>query len=227
MHKICLQRRILYILLAMFIAWAYATDLCAEIIDKPGYLIYLPDRRRDVMLYPLVVALSPSADAQSMINAWKGVADKFKLMVLASKEFKNGVDMNSILRNLSGIVQEASINFPVDRSKIIATGFSGGAMGAHAFIFTYPNLISAVVINTGMMHEYYFERKFEYPRNKLVVFLASPADFRYGEMKRDKEFLESIGWKTKWIEFNGGHAIAPNDAYQQAAGWLVEQLKIR
>ena len=52
--------------------------------------------------------------------------------------------------------------------------------------------------------------------------LASPSDFRYQEMKRDRTFLEILGWKTKWIEFQGGHRIAPAASYDQAARWLIE-----
>ncbi len=57
-----------------------------------------------------------------------------------------------------------------------------------------------------------------------MVFLASPTDFRYNEMKRDRGFLESHGWKTKWIEFTGGHTLAPYEIYEQAAQWLEKNL---
>ena len=116
------------------------------------------------------------------------------------------------------------MNFPIDRSKIIVSGFSGGAMGSHAFAFSYPRLISAVVLNTGMIHEHYTQQKHRYPRRKLAVFLASPTDFRYEAMKQDRKFLESLDWKTKWIEFKGGHSIAPDSVYQKAAQWLRENL---
>jgi hypothetical protein len=99
-------------------------------------------------------------------------------------------------------------------------------MGAHAFAFLSPQLISAVVINTGMMHENYSQgaQKYMYPKGKLAVFLASPTDFRYGAMKKDRVFLEELGWKTQWIEFAGGHTFAPQAKYEEAALWLEEEL---
>jgi hypothetical protein len=39
-------------------------------------------------------------------------------------------------------------------------------------------------------------------------------------MKRDRAFLEARGWVAKWIEFPGGHTIAPASAYEEAAAWL-------
>ena len=98
-------------------------------------------------------------------------------------------------------------------------------MQSHSFSFHYPGLISAIVINTGMMDDYYINRVSSYPKRKIAVFLASPTDFRYNEMKRDRNFLEKLEWKTKWIEFTGGHVLAPDSAYQEAAAWLAEQFQ--
>lgn len=42
-------------------------------------------------------------------------------------------------------------------------------------------------------------------------------------MSRDRKFLESRGWKTRWIEFTGGHSFAPEEVYQEAADWLASQ----
>ena len=75
-----------------------------------------------------------------------------------------------------------------------------------------------------MISEYYLNKKFNYPRGKIAVFLASPSDFRYSEMKRDLAFLKSLGWKTEWIEFKGGHKAAPPSAYKEAAKRLYSYL---
>lgn len=155
-----------------------------------------------------------------MINLWKPVADKLKWVVIASKEFKNGIDMTQSLAALSESLNQVTAQFPIDKSKIILTGISGGAMGAHAFAYTYPSMVSAVIVNTGMINEYYLERKSNYPRHKIAVFLASPSDFRYNEMRRDREALESLGWMIKWIEFKGGHTLAPLPVYLEAANWI-------
>lgn len=198
----------------------------SETIDRPKYLVYIPAGVDHSKKYPLVIALSPGGDAQSMINTWRSVSDKNKWIIFASKEFQNNVDMDKIMSSLLSIVsRDLLLRLPVDRSKIIATGFSGGAMGSHAFAFLYPRLASAVVLNTGMMHEHYAQKKYNYPRGKLAVFLASPTDFRYEAMKKDRKFLEDLGWKTEWIEFKGGHTIAPASCYQEAAQWLQKNFK--
>ena len=196
----------------------------ADVIDTPQYLLYKPAGIDAAKKYPLVIALSPSADAQSMIATWKKVSDRYTWIILASKEFRNGVASEPILSRLASTVDELSSRLPIDTTKVIATGNSGGGMGAHQFAFLYPRLISAIVINTGMMHEYYAAKRDSYPRGRIAVFLASPTDFRYQEMKNNRQFLESLDWKTKWIEFKGGHSMAPMSVYQEATAWLSEQL---
>lgn len=201
------------------------SSLCfsQEQSDYPKYILYFPQALEKTKNSPLVVALSPSADAQSMINVWRPVADKFKWVIFASKEFKNGLDMTQSMKSIASSLEEVFAEFSVDKSKIILTGVSGGAMGAHAFVYTYPDLVNAIVVNTGMINNYYLDKKSSYPRYKLAVFLASPTDFRYNEMKRDRTILDSVGWMTKWIEFTGGHVLAPESVYLEAADWISEQ----
>jgi len=104
------------------------------------------------------------------------------------------------------------------------TGLTGGGMGSHGFAKYLPERVSALVINTGMMAD--GSQTDDYPQGKLAVFLASPSDFRYQAMQRDQAFLQLRGWKTAWIEFPGGHTLAPEASYQQAADWLEQKLAI-
>ncbi len=227
MQKI--QKRVISKILATILfVFAVSVTFAAssETVDLGDCIVYVPSQIDYNNKNPLVVALSPGADAQGMINLWRNIAERHKWIILASKEFQNGCDMEAVLHRVAAKVEKVFLNFPVDKNRVIATGFSGGGMGSHAFSFLHPKLIAAVVINTGMIHEYYFNQASEYlyPKSKLVVFLASPTDFRYQEMKRNKDFLEKLGWKTKWIEFQGGHKFAPEVVYEQAVKWLKEQL---
>ncbi len=123
-----------------------------------------------------------------------------------------------LFRQLEAELNDVEKKYNVDTNRIIFAGFSGGGMGAHAFSKFYPGRVYGVVVNTGMMEDTFMTE--DYPREKHAVFLASPTDFRYNQMKRDQAFLESHGWNVKWIEFAGGHAAAPDSSYEQAAEWL-------
>lgn len=209
--------------MALLLGVSYCYGDSPKIADNSSYILYVPSGIDAGRKYPLMVALSPSADAQTMLNTWKYISERHKWIIFASKEFRNGIDMHKLFSQLNVQLESVFSNYPIDRSKVIATGLSGGGMGSHALAFSYPNLIYAVVVNTGMIHEYYLGQISAYPRGKIAVFFASPTDFRYREMRRDRDFLANLGWRVKWIEFEGGHTIAPQDAYEQAAEWLNEQ----
>ena len=167
------------------------------------------------------MALSPVGDAATMAQTWQQVADRHQWVVMASKEFHNGLAEDQFLPQLLERLAHLITKYPVDPSKIVVTGLSGGGMGSHMFAVGHPRRVRAVVVNTGIIPEPYKQK--DYPKGKVVVFLASPTDFRYAEMKADFEFLRQQRWRTKWIEFEGGHVLAPAWAYEEAAQWIDTQ----
>jgi predicted esterase len=194
-----------------------------QVVDRGNYLVFLPKGINMQEKHPLVFALSPTADARSMIAKWSGVAAKHQWIVAASKDFHNDVSANIVFPAVEAELTDVETNYPVNLTRVIMTGLSGGAMGSHAMSAYYPDRVTAIVVNTGMINEIFYEDS-SYPLGKWAVFLASPTDFRYEEMKRDRAFLDSKGWVTEWIEFTGGHALAPDEVYEQAAAWLEKNL---
>jgi predicted esterase len=193
-----------------------------NIADHGTHLVYVPNGVSFDKKNWLLFALCPGGNARSMIRKWYKVADKHAWILAASKESRNGLPFDVGLPLIEAELRAVEREYPVDSGKVIFTGLSGGGMASHAFAKFSPSLVSAVVINTGMMEASFMTAN--YPEQKLAVFLASPTDFRYNEMQRDRAFLESHRWKTKWIEFVGGHVLAPDDVCEQAAQWLEENL---
>ena len=112
----------------------------SKTLETSDYILYLPNSMDDSIRHPLLIAFSPSANAQEMINTWKGPAEKQKWIILASKKVRNGANLNEILPHLANTLEIISNIHPIDKSKTIVTGFSGGGMTAHYFSFLYPNL---------------------------------------------------------------------------------------
>ena len=193
-------------------------------IDQADYLLRLPSQLDASRKHPLVVALAPDGAPRPLVNLWTPVSEQRKWLLFGSKTVRNGVDLNPQIEPLRRAIQEVIARYPVDQRKVIVTGFSGGAMASHDLAFELRDLVAATVLNTGMMGEWERAREASRPRGKLAVFLASPTDFRYEQMKLDRQFLERLGWNTTWIVFDGGHRSAPPWAVQRAAAWLDEQL---
>jgi predicted esterase len=195
-----------------------------KVVETGEYVLYLPSELDLQSRHPLLVALSPTADAWSMIRAWQPVVEKYKWLLYASKTSRNGVPYAGIVPPLIAAIKSVGAAYPVDKSRIIATGLSGGGMASHYLAYAHPELFAAVIINTGMMAE--DQPTWPHPpRGKIAVFVASPTDFRYEQMKKNRLFLESLGWKTHWIEFPGGHRLAPSAVLEEAAEWLSQEFQ--
>ena len=195
-----------------------------KVVETGEYVLYLPSELDLQSRHPLLVALSPTADAWGMIRAWQPVVEKHKWLLYASKTSRNGVPYAGIIPPLIAAIRSVGAAYPVDKSRIIATGLSGGGMASHCLAYMHPELFAAVIINTGMMAE--DQPTWPHPpRNKIAVFVASPTDFRYEQMKKNRLFLESLGWKTHWIEFPGGHRLAPSAVLEDAAEWLSQEFQ--
>lgn len=204
--------------------WMRLSWLRAERMQDQGtYLVYIPGGLEPGKTYPLVFALSPSADAESMILKWQPVAEKHRWIIAASKESRNGVDVRIIMRQIQTEFAEVFRKYPAAPDRVIFTGLSGGGMASYAVTVAYPSQVWALVINTGMMFYGEFPPD-NLPKGKLAAMLASPADFRYREMNRDRDILAANGWDVNWIEFADGHTLAPDWAYEQAAAWLESKM---
>ena len=199
---------------------------CEPIQKTISYEAYVPFYLDPKEKYPMVLLLSPTGDGPALIPLWKDAADHLGWILIASKDHKNGIDYRYLLPRLHRTIEAAIKKYPVDTRRIIVSGMSGGGMSSHTMAYTYPELVSAIVVNTGMMSEFFKDKEATYPRGKVAVFLASPTNFRYDEMQSDKEMLDRLEWKTKWIEFEGGHVPAPIEDYMQAAEWINDQFKI-
>jgi hypothetical protein len=198
-----------------------------EVTDEGKYLVYVPSGVDKAKRYPLVVVFSPGGDAEGSIALWREVADKYQWFVLASKEFRNGVDTDEIFPGLiSDLEKRIFTSYPIDPKRVVASGMSGGGMASHLIIFEYADKFRAIIPNVGVIHPYCLENQVQYPIGKLAVFLASPTDSNYTAMLRDRQIVERFSWKTQWIEFEGGHITAPQWAYEKAAKWLDEQMKM-
>ena len=197
--------------------------VAGSLVETPAYLIYRPKGLIPGKKYPLVFALSPSGNALSMISTWTAVADKRSWIIAASTEFKHGAKFTASMEALNAALTEIEETYAVDPTRVIFSGFSDGGMAAHAFAQFHAERVRAVVINTAIIQPSFMNDR--YPSGKTAVLIASPTDRRFADMKHDQTFLEQRGWKTIWLEFAGGHAIAPRGTYDRAAELLEKNLR--
>lgn len=196
-------------------------------VHQPSWEVYVPKGLQPGKRCPLIVGLTPDGVGKNEIAVLKQACDRYKSIAIGSNDCKNELDYDQWEPKVVAAINQACKLYPIDPEKIYVSGFSGGGMAAYYFAEDHPEIVKGLIINTGMMPYASDPPKDEplpndFPKAKHAVFLASPTDFRYKAMKKNRELLKKkLGWKVDWIEFQGGQKYAPSEKYVEAVR-LVE-----
>ena len=200
----------------------------ASDFNPNDYVVFLPTGINSYIPRPVIIGFSPSANGKDVVNIWKEAAEENNCVIIASNKVRNGMDIQAELLVIKKDLNEYfSKEYPIDLKKLIAVGSSGGGMASHLFSFLHPDSVSAVISNVGYIHEGTLSQSKIYPQNKICAFLAGTTDYNYKLMKEDLKFLQNHGWTCKWIEFVGGHVMAPQEQRKEALKFVLDELEKR
>ena len=198
----------------------------AQDFNSEDYVIFLPKGIASYIPRPVIIGFSPSGNGKDVVNIWQEAAEENNAVIIASNKVRNGLDIQTVLLVIKKDLNEKfSKEYPIDLKKVIAVGSSGGGMASHLFSFLHPDTVSAVISNVGYIHEGTLAQSKIYPQNKICAFLAGTTDYNYKLMKEDLAFLQKHGWTCKWIEFIGGHVMAPQEQRKEALKFVLDELE--
>ncbi|WP_148590573.1 hypothetical protein [Aquisphaera giovannonii] len=203
-------------------------------LDLPDALVYIPAGLEAGRAYPMVVAFTPDGKVKRTLNDWRGAADRFHWIVYASKGYSNATagaaDFDAYARSIWAMVEAAIARFPVDRTRLILAGFSGGGSFAEYVNSRAGGPAAAMVIDANGTYAYGDDPMVPFPASsaassrRLAAFLYSPTDRRFGQATRmDQAFYHRKGWDTTLLSYKGGHVDAPPGRYLAAATWIASR----
>ncbi len=206
-------------------------------IRQSDALIYLPPGLKAGATYPILVAFSPTTSFFTRtLNFWKAEANRNKWIIYSSREVTDRILRNAqyeyetLVPLVRQHIDAALREFPVDSSRIILAGFSGGAAFAHDLNIAYPGFAAAVVDNSN--GAFYAGVPFDHlppasefsGSRRIAVFLASPSDHVfYAQVQATIPIYQHWGWQTLFLSYKGGHIPAPAARIRQAMAWLTSR----
>ncbi len=206
-----------------------------RILDLPDALVYLPAAIQPGQTYPMVAAFTPDGRIKRTLGDWRAVADRFHWIIYASKQFSDqsaqaAPDFDRYGYLIWTSVQKALVAFPVDRTRVVLAGFSGGGFFAEYLNSRVPGLAAAVVVDANGLSAHGDDPAIPFPRvtdaesRRLAAFLYSPSDQRFGRATQlDRAYYQQQGWTTLLLRYAGGHVDAPSSLYMRGASWIVAQ----
>ena len=188
-----------------------------------SYELYLPKDYSPDIPYPLIICLSPGGNGKEFRDSVYPVTNEKGYILVGSNDFRNNIGSSVFLPRIYGTLDDVKSKFNIDENRIYACGFSGGGMGTYVISYFKPRYFRGLIVNSGAIHANLYNREMlEQMGVEKVVLICGRNDnvVTCEYMRNDEKWLNSAGIETRIIEFNGGHQIAPADAYMEAINWL-------
>jgi phospholipase/carboxylesterase len=128
---------------------------------------------------------------------------------------------------LAGFINEACQRYPVDRSKIVAVGFSQGGMMAHNLTVRWPERFAALVGIGTAFPDFLTDRA-----TKREAYEKLPTLIEHGRAdeaismsraRKSIEKLRGLGFPVTFRDYDCGHEVAA-DGVRDMSAFLTEQV---
>jgi pimeloyl-ACP methyl ester carboxylesterase len=188
-----------------------------EINANEHCVMYLPSTYSKEKKYATLLFFDPHAEAETVVNSYKALAEKYNCILVASVNSKNGLPIEESVSYANNMLNYVLENCSVDTSKIFAAGFSGGAKVAMAFASMNSKVKG--VAYCGAALPVTFSRK--------ITFLgfAGLRDMNYSDLVSFEESINSPLVKHYLIEWKGIHAWPTENVFEDCFV-LMQQGKI-
>ncbi|MEO6689667.1 MAG: hypothetical protein ABIS07_16020 [Dokdonella sp.] len=199
-------------------------------IGSRSYYLYLPLAYTPTRAWPLVLALhgaggagtAPAAAQQARVD-WTGVADSAGVIVLASVATgsSGGWIPDTDIPAMLAEIDDTAAAYNVERSRIVAWGFSAGGHVAHGLALTNTSLFASYGVSAGVLRGFACSVPSDPTSPACATFLptVSPkipvdihvgvSDSLYPEAQADLTRFTTAGWvqeRTLFFRtFAGGH----------------------
>jgi dienelactone hydrolase len=185
-------------------------------LNAPGqtYAVYLPTSYQFSKPIGVILLFDPGARGRMPVELYKKLADKYELILACSNNSRNG-PVNQSLFSGNAVLDDVSSRFNIDRSFILASGFSGG--GRTAVQMALNRQVISGVITCGAA----FPSQNAITKAKPLPFaeVIGQLDMNYQEALTASAYLKSIGNASSLTYFYGGHQWPPAEAYEDAIAW--------
>ena len=129
---------------------------------------------------------------------------------------------------ISKFIDEACVNYPVDKNNVTLLGFSQGTILSYAVALTYPEKVKNIVALSGYISEDVLPENLEsmdYSRLNIYCSHGSldqviPVEWA----RKTPKFLKTLNINYTYSEFPVGHGVAPQNFYEFRK-WLEPQVK--
>jgi dienelactone hydrolase len=189
--------------------------VCQQNPDE-SYALYLPSTYSEQEKWPVLFAFEPAARAALPVKLFKNAAEKYGYIVLCPSNVKNG-PREPIAKAMHAVWIDLNDRFSIDKERIYATGFSGGArMSTFFHLVTRSAVKGIIAVGAGLSDAI----KADQIRLTHYFGICGYADFNYSEMVKLEHTLKNQGTAHRFVYYDAKHRWPPETICTRALEWL-------
>jgi dienelactone hydrolase len=178
------------------------------------YALYVPSSYTASTPTGVILLFDPAARGKLPLSLYQKLADEHQLILACSNISRNGPIEPSIAAG-NAVLDDLFARFNVDRSFVIASGFSGGGRTAADMALRRGSLAGVITCGAALPSQNAITRTKQIPFAEVIGQL----DMNYQEATMASSYLRSIANPSFLILFYGGHQWPPASAYNEAIEW--------
>jgi dienelactone hydrolase len=185
-----------------------------QLDTEQSYCIALPNGFDPDRHYPVIFVFDPHGDGHLAVHTFGAGASEFGYIVAGSNDIRNGYEKTEYA--LQALTGDVTNRYPVDRERMYAAGFSGGARVAQEFSRRNRDIKAIACIGAG----YSGEQAGIWQNEVSVLFIAGNEDFNYHEIRNSYRIMASEGIHCFVLEYSGKHAWPGPEIIHDAMLWF-------
>jgi predicted esterase len=208
----------LFVLAAQLQTGAVVERLAAQADPGVTYAYYLPKTYTPERKWPVLFVFDPRSRGAAAAELFREAAEEYGWIIASSNETRSDGPLEPNIRAINGMWPDVHQRFAVDRKRVYATGFSGGAILAW-WLAESTNAVAGVIGVGGRVNA---------PEKITAVNFdwfgaAGQTDFNLIEMRLIEEKLAAAGSSRRLETFDGAHQWAPRELLAVAMLWMEVQ----
>jgi tetratricopeptide (TPR) repeat protein len=181
-----------------------------------SYALFLPSRYTPEKKWPVIYAFDPAGRGVKPLRHFEPAAEEYGYILVCSYNSRNGPS-EPVLEAIKAIWKDTLSRLALDRSRVYATGFSGGARVCSFFPLVISQPIQGIIacgagLSVNLKPGYY---KFN-----AYYGIVGINDFNYQELQNLGPELDKAGIINHMAFYDGHHQWPPQALCTRAVEWL-------
>ncbi len=186
--------------------------------NQLSYALYIPSNFTEEKRWPVLFAFDAWARGPKVVELYRGAAEKYGFIVAASNDSRNGPP-EPIKRAINAVWYDIFTRFPVDKNRVYATGFSGGArVSSFLHLLSNSGCAGIIAVGAGLSLDI---KKPEQMKGCNWYGIVGLADYNYRELMTLDQQLTKAGVQHFVDIIEGGHRWPEQVVVNRAVEWMI------